>query len=31
MKAIEENYPELDPEKLEYVFPRWEDAPRVAL
>lgn len=27
-KAIKENYPDLDPEALEYIFPQWEVAPK---
>jgi hypothetical protein len=29
LKVILKNYPELDPEGLEFVFPYWETAPKV--
>ena len=29
LKAILENYPELDPEELKFVFPHWETAPKI--
>lgn len=30
MKTITVNYPELDPEAIEFVFPYWEVAPRAS-
>lgn len=29
-KAIKENYPDLDPETMQFVFPHWEVAPKAA-
>ncbi|KAJ5619152.1 hypothetical protein N7510_003136 [Penicillium lagena] len=28
LNAIKANYPDLDPDKMEYVFPTWEEAPK---
>lgn len=29
-KAIRENYPDLDPETMQFVFPHWGVAPKAA-